>query len=103
MPRVDQLLALHRGDPDDADVLYMLAQEHAKQDEHDAAIVWYDKCIAVDATYSYAYFHKARSLESLGRLGPARETLIVGLKVSADAHDAKAHGEIAGYLESLGA
>ena len=103
MPRIDQLLALYETDPNDADVLYMLAQEHAGADEHDAAVVWYDKCLSIDATYCYAYFHKARSLESLGRLGPAREALLVGLKASTDAGDAKAHGEIAGYLESLGA
>jgi tetratricopeptide (TPR) repeat protein len=103
MARLQQLMKLHEVDPSDADVLYMLAQEHAKIGEHDAAVEWFTRCIATDATYSYAYFHKARSLEALKRLSDAREALLIGLKASTDAGDAKAHGEIAGYLESLGA
>jgi tetratricopeptide (TPR) repeat protein len=103
MSRVQQLMKLHEVDPADADVLYMLAQEHAKRDEQDDAVAWFDRCLAIDALYCYAYFHKARSLEALGRLSDARETLLMGMKASSDAGDAKAHGEIAGYLESLGA
>jgi len=94
---------LHDVDPDDADVLYMLAQEHAKIDRHDDAVAWFDRCLAADPAYCYAYFHKARSLEALKRLTDARETLLAGLKAAADAGDAKARGEIAGYLEALGA
>ncbi len=103
MSRVQQLMKLYEVDPADADVPYMLAQEHAKRDEHDDAVVWFDRCLALDALYCYAYFHKARSLEELGRLGDARETLLMGMKAANDARDAKAQGEIAGYLESLGA
>jgi len=102
MSRLQQLLKLHEVDPSDADVLYMLAQEHATRGEHAEALAWFDRCVDADGAYCYAYFHKARSLEALGRVPEAIETLRRGLGAAVAAGDAKAQGEIAGYLEALG-
>lgn len=102
MSRLQQLMKLHEVDPADADVTYMLAQEHAKADHHAEAVEWFDRCIATDPTYCYAYFHKARALEAMGRVGDAREALRAGVRAARSAGDAKAHGELSGYLESLG-
>ncbi|MEM1166591.1 MAG: hypothetical protein AAGI30_09920 [Planctomycetota bacterium] len=102
MSRLDQLTTLHAADPADADVPYMIAQEHAKAGDLDAAVEWYDRCLAIDAEYHYAYFHKARALESAEKQAEARETLTVGLGRARAAGNAKATNEIAEYLAHLG-
>ena len=79
MSRIAQLEKLLEVDPADADVLYMLAQEHAKRGAHGAAVEWYDRCIAAEPTYAYAYFHKARAQEASGDLSSARATLRAGM------------------------
>ena len=101
MPSIAQLERLLAADPDDAFVLYALAQEHANAANHDEALGYYDRCLAVDPAYCYAYFHKARSLEALGRKADAADALRVGLEVSKKANDMKAAGEIAGYLDEI--
>ncbi|MEK6702571.1 MAG: tetratricopeptide repeat protein, partial [Planctomycetota bacterium] len=64
MPSLQQLERLLVVDPQDAFVLYAIAQEHAKQGRHADAVAFYDRCLGVNAEYCYAYYHKARSLEA---------------------------------------
>lgn len=101
MSRLAQLEKLHAADPADADVLYMLAQEHAKEGRWDEAVAWYDRCIEADPAYHYAYFHKARALESADRIDDAMESLRAGLARARSAGDAKATSELASYLDQL--
>lgn len=101
MPSIAQLSKLLELDPSDTFVLYGLAQEHAKQGDHAQAAVYYDKCLAFDPLYTYAYFHKARSLEADGDVAGAIETLRTGLHRAKEAADHQAIGEISGYLDSL--
>lgn len=101
MSRIAQLEKLYAVDPADADVMYMLAQEHARAGDHGRAVEWYDKCLDADGAYHYAYFHKARSREAAGDKPGAAATLRAGLARARGAGDAKAAGEIEGYLESL--
>ncbi len=101
MSRIDELQKLHEDDPKDADVMYMLAQEHAKEGDPDEAVAWYDKCLAVDPAYLYAYFHKARALESAGEIEDAKDALREGVKSAQVQRDEKALGEIGAYLELL--
>lgn len=101
MPSIEQLEKLLTVDDTDTFVLYALAQEHAKAGNHDAAIGFYDRCLAVDEAYCYAYFHKARSLEAVDRVSDAIGTLEAGLAVAQRVSDAKASGEISSYLTNL--
>ncbi|MEM7755923.1 MAG: hypothetical protein AAF297_09845 [Planctomycetota bacterium] len=98
MPSIPQLEKLLAADPTDAFVLYALAQEHAKAGDHPTAVTFYDRCLAEDEAYCYAYFHKARSQEAMGDRAAAADTLTAGLAVSQRAGDQKAAGEIGGYL-----
>ena len=101
MTRIDQLSTLLDADPNDADVLYMLAQEHAKGGDVAASVEHYNRCIAIDPAYHYAYYHKARALESNDDQAAAIETLQAGLtQARADGAD-KAISEIQEYLASL--
>ena len=101
MPSLQQLERLLAIDPDDAFVLYAIAQEHAKQGGHSKAIEFYDRCLAVDAAYCYAYFHKARSLEAMGDQAGVRATLEAGRAAATQSGDGKALSEISGYLSAL--
>jgi tetratricopeptide (TPR) repeat protein len=101
MSRMDQLQKLHAADPADADVLYMLAQEHAKAGDYRSAIAWYDRCLGADPNYLYGYFHKARAQQSAEDEAGAIQTLRTGLAAARAARDAKASSEIAGFLDEL--
>ncbi len=101
MSRVDKLLRLYRTDPCDADVPYMIAQEHARAGDHTHAIQWYDTCLKMEPAYHYAYYHKAKSLEALERAGDAMSVLRDGLTRAKSAGDSKAANEIAAYLDEL--
>lgn len=102
MPTIEQLEKLLTVDENDSFVLYALAQEHAKQDQHEQAIAYYDRCAIADPKQHYAAFHKATSLVAVGRKPEAIETLRAGLARARDDGDAKAANEIEGYLAELG-
>ncbi|QOJ01774.1 MAG: hypothetical protein HRU70_15335 [Phycisphaeraceae bacterium] len=101
MPTLAQLEKLLALDPADPFVLYGIAMEHAKKGDHGRAVEFFDRCLAADAGYCYAYYHKAKSLEALGREEVARAALRAGLEASRRAGDSKAMSEIAGYLDAL--
>lgn len=92
------MLAAEPGDPF---VLYGLAQEYAKAGDMARAVETYDRCLAADPHYCYAYFHKARALESLGRTADAVATLTAGIDAARRAADAHAEGELRAYLDEL--
>lgn len=102
MSRLPQLAKLHAVDPSDADVVYMIAQEHAKVGELAEAVGWYDRCLALDPHYHYAYFHKAKALEAMDDVPGAIAVLKDGLARARAKADAKAMNEIGGYLDMLG-
>ncbi|TVQ62607.1 MAG: tetratricopeptide repeat protein [Phycisphaerales bacterium] len=101
MPSIQQLQKLLEADPNDTFVLYGLAQEHAKAGETEAAIQHYDRVLALDPHYCYAYFHKAKTLEEDTRTDEAIAVLKQGLAASKQANDAKATAEIAQFLDEL--
>ena len=101
MPTVEQLERLEALDPEDPFVPYALALEHAKSGEHARALEAFDRCLALDSDYLYAYFHKARSLEAAGRPSDAMAVLRDGAERAQAAGDAKARSEISAYIASL--
>lgn len=101
MPTVAQLEKLLALDPEDTFVLYGLAQEHAKQGDAEASIAFYDRVLAIDPDYLYAYFHKARVLEDEERFPEAIEALETGVERAKNKGDNKALSELQGFYESL--
>lgn len=101
--RLDKLRKLHELDPRDADVCYMIAQEHGKAGEHDQALAWYDKCLAADASYCYAYFFKAMSLKAQGDTGSALATIDEGLAQAKASNHGKALSELTQLREQYAA
>jgi tetratricopeptide (TPR) repeat protein len=101
MPSIADLNKLLALDPADPFVLYGLAQEYAKQGDHAAALGFYDRCLVADPAYCYAYFHKARSLEAMGKVPEAVETLTQGVAAAKLAQDGHAFSELSAYLDEL--
>lgn len=101
MPSIEQLRKLLDADPNDAFVLYGLAQEYAKAGEHSEAVALYDRCLKADPSYLYAFFHKARSLEASGRLRDASDTLEKGIVAAKAVKDQHAEAELRNYLETI--
>jgi tetratricopeptide (TPR) repeat protein len=99
--RLEQLKKLVAADPSDAFCLYGLAQEYAQRGNLDEALAWYDRCIAVDPNYCYAYYHKARALEDAGRSAEAIAALRLGQERARLSGDAHAMSEITAFLDEL--
>lgn len=101
MPSLAQLERLLAADPNDAFTLYAMAQELCKQGSHQKSVEFYDRCIAVDAGYCYAYYHKAKALEAMGQIDAVRTTLQQGIAAAKVAQDRKALSELSSYLAAL--
>ncbi len=101
MPSIEQLQKLLAADPTDAFLLYGLAQEHARLGNHAEAVRCYDRCLAADPAYAYAYFHKARAQEAAGDTAAAAATLRAGIAAARAAADSHALSEISAYLDEL--
>jgi tetratricopeptide (TPR) repeat protein len=101
MPSIVQLEKLLSASPQDPFVLYALAQEHAKAGRHGDAVGYYNRCLAVDPAYLYAYFHKARSQVALDQEQQARDTLSAGIAAARKAGDGHALSELSGFLDEI--
>lgn len=101
MPSLDQLQRLLEADPNDAFVLYGLAQEYARLKRHAEAVEHYDRCLAVDPLYCYAYYHKARSQAATGDSEGARATIQAGIGAARKVGDAHAAAELDALRESM--
>ncbi|HEX2837392.1 MAG TPA: tetratricopeptide repeat protein [Phycisphaerales bacterium] len=101
MPSIAQLEKLLQADPQDAFVLYGLAQEYAKCGQIDRAVEHYDRCLLADPMYLYAYYHKARALQQGSRIDDALATVTAGINKAKEAQDAHALAELQTLMDEL--
>lgn len=99
--RLDKLRKMLEEEPQDAFLLYALAHEHVQAGQLDDAINRFDQALVSEPTYCYAYFHKARCLEELGRRDEAEATARAGLSRASAVGDVQAAGELRSLLEEL--
>ncbi|MCA9292462.1 MAG: tetratricopeptide repeat protein [Phycisphaerales bacterium] len=99
--RLSQLRTLASADPTDADVPYMIAQELLKAGDVDGAVASFDTCLALDANYHYARYHKAKALESDGRTAEAIAILREALPIAQAQNESKAVSELTALLDEL--
>jgi tetratricopeptide (TPR) repeat protein len=99
--RLNKLLKILAVEPEDAFTLYGAAQEYAKLGNTASAVIYYDRCLAADPAYCYAYYHKARVQADAGDEAAAVSTLRQGVEAAQKAGDGKALGEITSLLDSL--
>jgi len=101
MPTRLQIQNLLEKEPNDPFLLYALAQDHAKQNEHEEAVQSFKQTLEHDPDYCYAYFHMARSLQALGRDDEALRTLDEGLATAQRVNDPKAISEISSFRATI--
>jgi tetratricopeptide (TPR) repeat protein len=92
--RLEKLTQLHEADPADADLMYMIALEHAKAEDWPTTINWLDRTLATDPAYHYAYFQKAKALDMDGESDEAVAVLDQGIARAEQANHHKAVGEL---------
>jgi len=101
MPSIHSLQKLLSITPNDAFLLYAIAQEHSKAGNYTGAVEHFDKCLAADAKYCYAYYHKALALSKAGDLPEAIRTLQEGELAATQAGDTHAFAEMQSLRLSL--
>ncbi len=101
MPSLDQLQRLLTADPNDPFVLYAMAQEHAKANNVALAVEFYDRCIAADGTYVYAYYHKAKALLGKDDRAGALSAAQAGLAKARAIAEAHAVGELLTLIDDI--
>lgn len=100
-PRLKSILTMLEQTPHDAFLLYAAAMEHRKAGDLRQAIAFFDRCIAADATYCYAYYHKGQTLEEDGDVDAARAAYRAGIAEAKRTGDAKALSELQLALDAL--
>jgi tetratricopeptide (TPR) repeat protein len=101
MPSIPDLQRLLEKDPKDPFLLYGLAQEYAKAGDVAKAVEYYDRCLAADPLYCYAYFHKARVQQAAGDVDGALATVKAGMVAAKKAGDGHAASELQGLMDEL--
>lgn len=101
MSRLPAILKLLERTPNDAELLYAAGMEHKKLGQWDDAVRFFDRTIAADAGYCYAYYQRGQTLEQAGNPAGARDSYTRGLDAAAKKGDQKAFGEIQLALDLL--
>ncbi|MBS0197685.1 MAG: tetratricopeptide repeat protein [Planctomycetes bacterium] len=101
MPSIPDLEKLLAKEPNDPLLLYGLAQEYAKRGDTDTASTYFDRCLAADPAYCYAYYHKARALAAAGRTADANAVIALGLAAAKKHRDSHAHSELEALADEL--
>lgn len=94
MSRLDALLDLHRQDPEDADLLIMVATEHAAAGRHAEAVEWLRRYVEKGRDVGAGWALMADCHEALGDDAARRDALERGI----DAAMRGGHPSLAGEL-----
>ncbi len=100
--RREQIEAMLRDEPKDAFLLYGLALEHAKEENHAAAIEVFERLLVAGPDYVPGYHQYGQFLARLGRSPEARQVLERGVAAALRTGDAHAAEEMQGFLLGLG-
>ncbi len=100
--RLQKLQEMLAEKPDDAFLLYGVAMEIKKEDRHQDALDQFDRVIAVDPGYCYAYYQKGLVYEEMGRINDAKAAYQQGIDKAEEKQDAHAKSELSAAMELLG-
>ena len=87
--------------PRDAFLLYGLGMEYKKLEDYPRAIEHFDRVIAVDPNYCYAYFQRGQVYELLGQSEAAKQSYRAGIAAAERAGDAHAKEELQAALDMI--
>lgn len=99
--RKEQIEEMLRETPDDTELRYMLAMEHASAGDDVGAVAVFRELIARSPDYPPAYHMGGRTLQRLGRIDEARALLQQGIPAALKAGNQHAAGEMQELLDNL--
>jgi Flp pilus assembly protein TadD len=99
--RQEQIEAMLSQDPEDAELHYMLAMEHASRGDDEGAVRCFRRLFSVAPDHPAAYHQAGRTLQRLGRIDEARDVLQRGIAAAQKKNDTHAAGEMSELLNSL--
>ena len=99
--RREQIEAMLADDPNDPELRYMLAMEHASAGDDAGAVRVFQELIAVAPSFPPGYHMLGRTLQRLNRTAEARAVLTQGIPIAQKQGDLHAAGEMTELLESL--
>lgn len=101
MTRLEKLRKLVEIDPSDPLAHYGVGLECLNQSLLSEAVDAFDAAIRANASYSAAYYHKARAQIAAERSDDARATLSAGMGVAKAAGDWHTQSEMQALLETI--
>jgi len=87
--------------PADPFLLYGMGMEYKKGGDLSQAVAYFDRTLAADPGYCYAYYQKGQVQEAMGDPTAAKETYRQGIAAAVRKGDEHAKGEIEGALELI--
>ena len=99
--RKQRLEAMLAEAPNDPEVRYALAMEHASGGDDEQAVRCFRELLERSADYAPAYHQAGRALHRLGRIAEARATLERGIPVALHLNNSHAAGEMQELLDNL--
>jgi cytochrome c-type biogenesis protein CcmH/NrfG len=99
--RKEKLEEMLAEDPNDVELRYMLAMEHASGGDDEGAVRCFQELLVQAPNYAPAYHQAGRALHRLGRSGEARALLERGIPVALRQGNSHAAGEMQDLLDNL--
>jgi Flp pilus assembly protein TadD len=99
--RIQKIEAMLADEPNDPELHYMLAMEHASQGDDAGAMRCFQKLFEVAPNYPPAYHMAARALQRLDRSDEARAILQTGIPLALAKNDTHAAGEMQELMATL--
>ena len=99
--RLEQIESMLHDEPNDPELRYMLAMEHASGGNDAEAVRCFQDLIARCPDYAPAYHQGGRTLVRLDRIAEAQEMLRKGIPIALKNNNQHAAGEMQELLESL--
>jgi tetratricopeptide (TPR) repeat protein len=99
--RLEQLLELHKDDPNDAFTRYAIALEYNARNDYANAIQWFEALRADDADYVPTYYMLAGAYRAADNPEAAKDVYEAGLKAAKRVGDTHTVAEISAALEEL--
>ena len=99
--RREQIEAMLADEPNDPELRYMLAMEHASAGDDASAVRVFQELLAVVPSFPPAYHMLGRTLQRLNRNAEARDVLLQGIPVAQKQGNLHAAGEMTELLDSL--
>ena len=99
--RIQKIQAMLEGEPDSEMLQYMLAMEHRKAGDSDAALEGFGRLQQRDPPHVPSFLMGAQLLAELSRVDEARAVLRTGIEAARQQGDSHAAAEMAELLASL--